>query len=60
MTEKLLLSPEAAPAAAEDALLRVWARVLREAGEADQASRPALHVVSDTRRPRPGPPRGQK
>lgn len=36
--------------AAEDALLRAWARILREAAEADRAARPALRVVSRTRR----------
>lgn len=36
--------------AAEDAFLRAFARILREADEADRAARPALRLVSGGRR----------
>jgi hypothetical protein len=36
---------------AEDALLRAWARIVREAAEADRSARPVLRVVG-ARRPR--------
>lgn len=34
---------------AEDALLRAWARILREAADADRSARPQLRVVTGAR-----------